>query len=137
MITWIQVSSGKEQILSVMPSYNKERIVYKDIPPAYDYYDTTEEYKFLFTFDSITAEYTYIDFGGIYVSHEAVSRSNYPLRVRIYNKGKLVNNTFSWYSYQEKIDKNKTVVFAGDGNSNYQLNCSQSDYYRKYYWICV
>ena len=136
MVTWIQASSGNEQILLVTPYYDKN-IIYKNIPPIYNLYDTIEATKYSLTFDSVTTEYDYIDFGRNKIAHRAVSRSNYPNRIRYYSKGKLVNNTFSWYSYYEEINKNDVIISAGDGNPDYQLNYSQSDYYRKYYWICV
>lgn len=119
-----------------MPYYN-ESTVYKDKPPVYSYDNAIETAKYLFTFDSITTEYTYIDFGVVQVTQETITRSNYPNRIRVYNKGKLVNNTFSWYSYYEKVNRNNVVISAGDGNADSQLNYSQSNYYRKYYWICV
>lgn len=136
MTTWVAVSSGSEQIRLVTPQYDAN-LMYRNIPPAYDYTATTEVVKYLFTFDSVTTDYAYIDFGWNQINHQAVSRSNYPNRIRRYNKGKLVDNTFFWYSYQEIIDKNKNIISTGGGGSEVQLNYAQSDAYVKYYWICV
>ena len=130
----MESSSGEELIILVTPYYAENKnIIYKNIPPVYNYYDRITDTKYLLTFDSITTEYDYIDFGRNEVAQKTVPRSDYPNRIRYYNKGKLINNTFSWYSYREEIDKNEAIISTGGGNPYYQLN----DGNKKYYWIYV
>ena len=123
------IGHGNE-IQFCIPSFFANGFYLKDSPPSFDFDANKEATKCFFTFDHITNNYAYIDFGGVNLNNGQSGSTRYAFRN--YNQGKIVGNTFYWYAKGErKASGLETPIEDIDdrNNSKYQFNYTEATYY--------
>ena len=110
-------SSGYEnEIKFCIPSFSGASFHFlKNSPPPFDFNKNETSAKYFFTFNSITDNYAYVDFGEIRITNGQSGSKRYAFRY--YNQGKMIGNTFYWYAKGECKG-----AYAGDPIEDYDEN---------------
>ena len=121
----------ENEIQYCIPSFSASNLYYlKDSPPPFVFDVNNENTKYFFAFDHITDSYAYIDFGGARRTTAQSGSERYSYRK--YNQGKMIGNTFYWYSKSERKGSGSRdpIEDADDGDSSgYQFNSTGLTYY--------